>query len=427
LWGEPWFEKPPLLYWMSAGGFHAGLSPELAPRLPVAFACVLFLVFFAWRVRAEFGDTTAFYATGMLATSAGWAAYSHIGVTDLPLAAAFSAAVLLLLGWVARGDRRMLRLGACCLGLAVLAKGLVPLVLIAPVAWFGRRRWRDAAHPSCWGALLAIALPWYLLCYLANGRIFVDEFFLKHHFGRFASDALQHRQPFWFFIPVLCAGLLPWTPALAAVFRRKLYLDARLRLLASIVFFGLVFFSAATNKLPGYVLPLVPALAILMGAGLAASRHGAVILGTGAGLIALFPAAAAVLPTAVARGLSRAALPPFHWTWLLPLPLILAVILLERAGRRSHAFGVAAGGTAVALVCLKLAAFPVLDERVSARSLWRRIRPCEAQLCIGDLHRAQRYGLDYYFQYPLPPCPTEGRTIRVEGRWAPQGDLCGLP
>src|SRR5688500_18050329 len=89
LWGEPWFEKPALLYWLVALGNLAGLSSDLAPRLPVALLSVSFLIFYFSRIRREFGETAAWYATGILATTAGWLAYSHVAVTDVPLAATF--------------------------------------------------------------------------------------------------------------------------------------------------------------------------------------------------------------------------------------------------------------------------------------------------------------------------------------------------
>src|ERR1041385_5867373 len=84
LWGEPWFEKPALLYWMTGMGFKLGLNDELAPRLPVAVCGIAFWVFFFWILRREFGDPAAWYAGAILDTSAAWLAYSHIAVTDLP-------------------------------------------------------------------------------------------------------------------------------------------------------------------------------------------------------------------------------------------------------------------------------------------------------------------------------------------------------
>src|SRR5260370_29799243 len=98
LWGEPWFEKPALLYWMTAAGFKAGLGLDFAPRLPVALLSVGFLIYFFAALRREFGERPAFYATAILATSAGWLAYSPIAVPQLPLSAAFAAAVLILMG-----------------------------------------------------------------------------------------------------------------------------------------------------------------------------------------------------------------------------------------------------------------------------------------------------------------------------------------
>ncbi|HMD50384.1 MAG TPA: glycosyltransferase family 39 protein, partial [Bryobacteraceae bacterium] len=94
LWGQPWFEKPALLYWMTAAGFKLGLGPELAPRLPVALASVAFLTYFFVVLRREFGDRAAWYASAILATSAGWLVYSHVAITDLPMSAAFAAAML---------------------------------------------------------------------------------------------------------------------------------------------------------------------------------------------------------------------------------------------------------------------------------------------------------------------------------------------
>src|SRR5579863_1729904 len=116
LWGKPWFEKPALLYWMTATGFRVGLGPELAPRLPVALLSLGFLGFYWWALRREFGPRAAWFATLGLGTCAGWVAYSQVGVTDLPLAATFSAAMLLALPWIAKGDARQLPAAAAMLG-----------------------------------------------------------------------------------------------------------------------------------------------------------------------------------------------------------------------------------------------------------------------------------------------------------------------
>src|ERR1039457_1822632 len=93
--GQPWFEKPALLYWMEGAAFRAGLGPEVAPRLPVALAACAFLAFYWWILKREFGCLPASFATAILGTSAGWIVCSQVGVPDLPLTATYSAAMLL--------------------------------------------------------------------------------------------------------------------------------------------------------------------------------------------------------------------------------------------------------------------------------------------------------------------------------------------
>jgi 4-amino-4-deoxy-L-arabinose transferase-like glycosyltransferase len=411
LWGSPWFEKPALLYWMTAAGFRAGLGTELAPRLPVALLSVAFLWFYLYALRREFGARAAWFATAILAASAGWMGYSYVAVTDLPMSAAFSAAMLLALPWVARGDRRMLPVCGALLGAAVLAKGLVPLVLALPLVWAGRRRWRDLLN---WRVILpfaAVALPWYALCYLRHGRPFVDKFFLEHHFGRFATGALQHRQPFWFYLPVLAAGLLPWTPLLAALFRRGLYGDERRRFLLAVAAFGLLFFSASTNKLPGYLLPLLPAAAALMGLALAEMRDARPWLAACAVASVGLLAATRILPDALVRGLSRAPLPRPDWTWCLPLLLAGAVWWLESRARRAGAVALLAGAFACGVFYLKTVDLPKLDAAASARPVWQSIAPRAAEVCVQGLQRSWRYGLNYYAGFPLPECPWPERPL----------------
>ncbi len=216
LWGQPWFEKPPLLYWLVAAGNLLGLGGELAPRLPIALVSVAFLLFFYRMLRAEFGASAALTATIILGTSTAWVAFSHAAVTDLPMSAAFSAAMLLGLRWLSSGDRRYVAGAAFLLGLAVLAKGLVPLALSLPLFWAGRKRLKDWVRPLPLAAFLVAAAPWYILCALQNGQVFVQEFFWKHHFARFSNGVLLHPGPFWYYVPILAGRPLSVDPCVAA-------------------------------------------------------------------------------------------------------------------------------------------------------------------------------------------------------------------
>src|SRR5438045_526086 len=103
LWGQPWFEKPALLYWMTGAAFRLGLGDELAPRLPSAMIGALFLGFFYWALRREFGGQAAAIAAAILGTSAGWLAYSQVGTPDLAMSALFPTAMLLGMIWLRTG------------------------------------------------------------------------------------------------------------------------------------------------------------------------------------------------------------------------------------------------------------------------------------------------------------------------------------
>jgi 4-amino-4-deoxy-L-arabinose transferase-like glycosyltransferase len=415
LWGQAWFEKPPLLYWMTGLACRAGLGEEMAPRLPVALLSVAFLWFYWRRLEREFGRRAALFATAVLATSAAWLAFSHVAVTDLPMAAAFSAAMLAGLPWIARGDRRSLALAGALLGAAVLAKGLVPLVLALPLVWAGRRQWRDLLRPVPILAFVAVAAPWYLLVSLRHGSSFLGDFFLKQHLARFFTGELQHQQPFWFYIPVLAAGLFPWTPLLALLSRKQLSQDARLRFLLVWVAFGLLFFSASTNKLPGYLLPLIPAACALMGVALAEAKTAKWALAASAALLVLVPVVAGILPEALLRGLSRAQAAGLPWQALLAVAAVAAVAwAAERAGRRLVAVGAIAAAMLAGVLWMEATTFPVLDRTVSARGVWSQVAGRASEVCVGQVSRSWRYNLNYYSGSPLPECGEARRAIQIQ-------------
>ena len=412
LWGEPWFEKPPLLYWLTAAAFRLGLGQDLAPRAPLAALSVLFLAA-QWILLRRLLDLRAgWLATFLNGSTAAWAAYSMIGVTDLPLAVFFQCAVLL--AWLeTRAPSGWQRYAsAACLGAAALAKGLVPLVLFVPVFWFLRKQWRAWAGPLL--LFLLLAAPWYAAMTAMHGRPFLDEFFLRHHLSRFSSDELQHVQPFWFYVPVLSGGLFPWIPALMTA-GSSLWKDIRLRIPLAVFLFGFLFFSLSRNKLPGYLLPLWPSVCILAGAGLAgAPRAGRPLFWT-VMLAGLCQALASALPEALLYGISKASFGDVAWEYFAALlPLALAVWWLDYRGLRLTAAAAAAVIACGGFWYVKLSAAPVLDQVVSARGLWRRVASRSNEVCIDRLHRAWRYGLAYYAGAPLPDCAERPLPIRID-------------
>jgi 4-amino-4-deoxy-L-arabinose transferase-like glycosyltransferase len=406
LWGSPWFEKPPLLYWMTAAGARGGFGPEAAGRFPVALLSVGFLLASFFLLKREFGVQAAAVATVVLATSAGWLAYSCLCLTDIPLAVFFSLAIFLSLSLLQPNwppaRLRFVAIGLC-LGLAILAKGLVPIALLVPWAWFLRRQWR------CWWLMIVaaavVALPWYIAVYERNGYVFVQEFFIRHHFERLYSASLQHVQPWYYYLPVLLAGLFPWTPALLLLPRNRTSWDLRRRFLLATVCWGLFFFSVSLNKLPGYLLPILPPLFALIGGQFQQApviRANWGILLACALLIAVVPLLASVIPESLAGGrFTLSSLAGFNRTTSFYVVAPFAVVMLARRAWVAPllALSVIAGG-----LYLKSVAFPVLDREVSARSLWREIQTRSVDICDAGANRDWIYGLSFYRGSAIQPC-----------------------
>jgi len=412
LWGSPWYEKPPLLYWITAAGRYAGLNADLSGRLPVALVSLVFLSVFYALMRSEFGRTSAGFAAFTLATSASWLAYSNLCLTDLPLAVFFTLAVLLALPLLRETPKsshltaRFIAIGVF-LGLGALAKGLVPFVLCLPFFWFLRRFWRHwwLSIVACF----AVAAPWYFAVYLRNGEPFIQEFFVKHHLERLYSASLQHVQPVYYYIPVLLAALFPWTPLFFLLHPRRVTWDDRKRFLVAIIVFGLVFFTISRNKLPGYLLPLVPALFMLLGAHFQEKRIvdlGRSWLFSCALLIALIPLIASILPESLSLGkMSFAAIGSISRLEIFYILLPLAAVLLARKQWVAPLLilCIVAEG-----IYLKYVTYPALDQQVSARGMWRQVQFMPGRICDGGTNRNWLYGLTFYRGSPYPPC-AEGK------------------
>jgi 4-amino-4-deoxy-L-arabinose transferase-like glycosyltransferase len=412
--GAPWFEKPPLLYWMTAVGHRLHLSDEWAARFPVALLSLVFLMFFYGTLAREFSERVALAATTILATSAGWTAYSFGAVTDLPMSAALGASMLIaLFGSSAFPNRAREQVwqgfvSGALLGLAVLAKGFPPLLLMGPAFLVARQK-RLAMIAGC----AVVAAPWYVLCAARNPGVFWHEFFWRHQVERYLHPTFEHVQPFWFYIPVLLAGLFPWTPLAALLFRPKTYDDPRVRFLVFWLAIGLAFFSYPQTKLPGYVLPLLPALAVVLAVALDKAPGTAWWLASCVLGLAAVPVIAHVLPDAL-----RTRITSVHFSFALGWPFVLAagvVFWLAWRGMREWAVFAAALAAIGALAYVKLVTFPALDQRDSVRAFWRANGAQAEGACVNNLPPDWTYQLNYYADRPLPQCGTQSRRIVVIG------------
>jgi 4-amino-4-deoxy-L-arabinose transferase-like glycosyltransferase len=392
--GQAWFEKPPLTYWLTAAGHLAGLPDEWAARLPEALISVAFLAFFYFSLAREFSLRMALAAAAILATSAGWMAYSFAALTDLPMSAALGGAMLILLFNPQRAT-----LAGALLGVSILGKGFVPVVLIAPVFLIARGKRMVVTL----AAAVIVAAPWFIFCSARNGGAFWDDFFWKQHIARFLTASLEHVQPFWYYVPVLLAGLFPWTPLAVLLAQRRLYSDRRILLLAAWVVYGLIFFSVARNKLPGYMLPLFPALAIVLAAALETAPFRAGWLSACALLLVALPTVAAILPDALLAGLSRShvAFAPGGLIFAGAAGVAFWLAWKHKTEAALLAVALAAG---IGVVYLKYSTFPALDRTVSVRSFWREHQAKVSAGCVDGVSRTWQYGLNYYAGHEVPEC-----------------------
>ena len=287
--GTPWFEKPILYYWLAASAFEALGVSGLAARLPSAVAGLLgvFAVYFIGRhwVSTRCGLAAAL----ILATSPLYFSLARAASTDMLLTSALTVSLACIyFAWFGQKQGHHAQTGLTnrssvfiygtyvFLAVAILAKGPVGAVLVgSSVAVFGliTRRWdllKILLRPGAVLSGLALALPWYWLCYRANGWTFIQEFLINHNLARFATDRYQHAQPFWFYLAVVFAGFLPWVfqivPPAWHWLRHECWggqSELELALFWSSALFPLLFFSFSQSKLPGYVLPMFPAMALL--------------------------------------------------------------------------------------------------------------------------------------------------------------------
>ena len=274
--GEKFYDKPPLFNWLMALSFLVFGFTEFAARLPAAVlgtACV-----FATYVlgRRMFDRLTGLLGGVILATSLEFVLMSRLVVHDIALALTVTLALLFFWLGFENEDRRRRNLFwfYVSAGFAVLAKGPLGLVLLGMVVgpWLILRRRVSFLREMglWWGAVvfLAVAAPWYLLIMRANAD-FGAYFFVQQNFMNFASAESRHPGSWPFYVPVLIGGFFPWIAFLPtavgnAIRRRRDDREGALLFLA--LWGGLVFlfFTVASSKLPAYILPLFPALALLV-------------------------------------------------------------------------------------------------------------------------------------------------------------------
>lgn len=434
LYGQPWFEKPPLYYWEAAVSFKVFGVSEAAARLPSAISALLATLALAWLAWRMYGEETARWLLLLLPTTVGMIGFSHAAATDMPFSgmltiAMVCAAVVLRLIPAAGGGASpaptspstpwtALILFGFFLGLAVLAKGPAGIILCGGAVFFWAiftKRWRDAfrlLHPAAVSAFCLTALPWYILCARRNPDFF-RVFIIEHNFKRFLTPEFQHIQPFWYYLPILFVGLFPWVgmtfSAVLSSFQHKLGMELNSSTIFILAFgtFPVLFFSVSESKLPGYILPAIPAFLLLTAYALAAAfRTEKVPVPAGFAVLALTPVA--LMAT---TGLSIYFLRRPEGLHAFAVALVLTAFLsasttlmfaLSGMHRATLATGVLASICFISIT--NVVAMPWLDRQVSARLIARDILRDPAiskSLMVFRVQRGRQYALNFYLRRDL--------------------------
>ncbi len=476
--GQPWLEKPVLLYWKIIGSYMIFGVHDWAARVPSAgFATVLVLaVFFFMR---RFRPGSELDAAIIAASCVGVIGLARGASTDMPLAASFSIALLAWWTWHETGKRLWLAAFYIFLAAGALAKGPVApslaVLIVAAYAW--ARRDGKIFLRSLWlpgfALFFLVVLPWYVAVEMKVPQFF-RVFFIEHNLERFGTNLYQHARPFWYYIPVFLLGTLPWTvfaiPALveaARSFWEKLrQQDAEAHFNAASappspeaaraptagddlpVFLFLwtvipiVFFSISRSKLPGYILPAIPAAAVLTAAHLHRRRviprlqlalHSllcgvimaaallapwimmrAAVPGPTRAIVAVTVGLVAVLVLVVVR---RGGLPTLHFATLVPLVLGLVLLLRFAAIPESDSYPVHG-----LILDITRSARPVdLELRKQLRQLGVKVSVKEDMpVAVFNVKRDLAYGLNFYRNQAISYYEREGPRDLPSG--IPAGD-----
>jgi 4-amino-4-deoxy-L-arabinose transferase-like glycosyltransferase len=293
LGGHTWFEKPALLYWLIIASFKIFGVHEWSARLGPALCGLLTIGAVAYVGRgveraADEAQDFGFWSVLVAASSLGLIVFSRAASFDVVITMTTSWALAFFVVHELRQEKRsVLLIGFyICVGLSLLAKGLVGIVIPFGVLGFYyifRREWprRGVWLSLTWGVPLAVAVAaiWYGPVIARHGWLFIDEFFIQHHFARYVSNKYHHPQPIYFYPVIILLLALPWTAFLIEALSRirswawrggagSLVNGDGLSIVRvfSLAWLALpiVFFSFSGSKLPAYILPSLPAVAFLV-------------------------------------------------------------------------------------------------------------------------------------------------------------------
>jgi 4-amino-4-deoxy-L-arabinose transferase-like glycosyltransferase len=468
LFGLPWLEKPALYYWRAMFLFQDFGVHDWSARLPsTTFAFVMIgLIYLHMRRFRPGGHLDAALIT---VACVGIIGFSRGASTDMQMAAPLSIGLLGWYAWYETGSKFWLYDIYFFTGLATLAKGPVaPFIASLIIAAFAllRREWIIIRRSFWWPGIVlyfAMVLPWFIAVQQQNPTFF-REFFLEHNLERFATDRYQHLQPFWYYFAVVILAMMPWTVIAVRALVDGIQTsvaewrlrhsrngapsvnrpgDAFPEFLVLWAAIPIVFFSFSKSKLPGYILPSIPPIAILTGDFLFRRRKFGlnrwILLGHAA-LCGIMSVTVFLLPWFIAHGKT---MPPSNALIASILAAAGAALLIVIV---TKGFGVARLRIATCSVLVLLLLFlygvgpifgipevsatkrviQLLDRSYSARPLAEKlgtIAPGNETIAVFRVRRDIEYGISFYrnrevVNYDQAGVPDEQHLLvaRVTGR-----------
>ena len=453
LWGQPWLEKPPLYYWQAMLSYSVFGVSDWAARVPSAVDATL-LILAVYLFFRRLRPPVALDAALVTAACAGIIGYSRAASTDMALASTFAIAMLAWWAWRETMQRMCLVVFYACMALGMLAKGPVaPLLAALVVALYSlaAREPRLILKTLSLPGILVfciIALPWYFAVQTRNPQFF-GEFILQHNLARFSSDLYHHREPFWYYLPVALLALLPWTAFIIAGSIETVRVwwsdrksrpdqpdfDFQFSLFAcSWLIVPVAFFTLSQSKLPGYILPAVPAGAILLANYMLSHSDREAPppskwLIVAHSVLAVAPFIPAVL---IARLVSEHRLPGGKPAFVaLAIAFLLAagiaLTLASKLGLRMLRFVTLIPVILTVAAVLKLGS-SALDQSLTARPVAQDIASIETHplpLAVYGVSRELEYGLTFYrnqltLRYEWGSVPREEHLLVTPEGWQPE-------
>jgi 4-amino-4-deoxy-L-arabinose transferase-like glycosyltransferase len=276
--GYKYFEKPPLQAWATAAAFQVFGIGDWQARLWTALTGFLTILLVGFTGARIFNARSGWLASVVLASSPMWVISGHFNSLDMGLSSFLVAALCSLLLAQTSPNKNSCRnwMWACWafMALATLSKGVIGAAIPAMVfvAYsFSTWNWKIWSRLRLFSGsilFLAITAPWFVLVAQRNPE-FLEFFFIHEHLQRFTQDAHSRTGPIYYFVPLLLIGILPWIFQIPGALiqawneRRREFSSGWLLACWFVVIF--MFFSVSRSKLPGYIIPVFPALALIIG------------------------------------------------------------------------------------------------------------------------------------------------------------------